>query len=277
MQGAKVRPPAVAGSFYPANPHALRVDLKTLVAQVPASGMARHKALIAPHAGYVYSGQVAAAAFAPLRAAAGDITRVVLIGPAHYVALRGVAVPTAHSFATPLGSVPLDGDALAAISRLPFTCVNDAAHAPEHAIEVELPFLQVILGSFALVPLLVGDARPQEVAQVLGSLWGGNETLVVISSDLSHYHDYATAKRLDAATADSIERGEWAQLGARNACGFLPLAGLLIEAERHGLKAERLALCNSGDAAGGRDRVVGYGAWSFQGPGAGINESSHES
>ena len=277
MQGTKVRQPAVAGSFYPANPHALRVDLKTLVAQVPASGMARHKALIAPHAGYVYSGQVAAAAFAPLRAAAGDITRVVLIGPAHYVALRGVAVPTAHSFATPLGSVPLDGDALAAISGLPITCVNDAAHAPEHAIEVELPFLQVILGSFALVPLLVGDARPQEVAQVLGSLWGGNETLVVISSDLSHYHDYATAKRLDAATADSIERGEWAQLGARNACGFLPLAGLLIEAERHGLKAERLALCNSGDAAGGRDRVVGYGAWSFQGPGAGINESSHES
>jgi AmmeMemoRadiSam system protein B len=264
MQGAKVRLPAVAGSFYPANPHALRADLETMLAQAAAPGPARHKALIAPHAGYMYSGKIAGAAFAPLRPCAGEITRVVLIGPAHYVALHGVAVPTAHSFATPLGSVPVDRDALAAISRLPFVCVNDAAHAPEHALEVELPFLQVTLGSFALVPLLVGDARPQEVGQVLGSLWNGQETLVVISSDLSHYQDYATAKRLDAATADTIERGEWARLGARNACGFLPVAGLLIEAERHGLKAERLALCNSGDTAGGHDRVVGYGAWSFR-------------
>jgi AmmeMemoRadiSam system protein B len=277
MQGAKVRLPAVAGSFYPANPHALRADLETLLAEAAASGPARHKALIAPHAGYVYSGKVAAAAFAPLRACAGEVTRVVLIGPAHYVAFRGVSVPTAHSFATPIGPVPVDRDALAGISRLPFICVNDAAHAPEHALEVELPFLQVTLGSFALVPLLVGDARPQEVGQILGSLWGGQETLIVISSDLSHYQDYATAKRLDAATADRVERCEWDQLDARNACGFLPIAGALIEAERHGLKAERLALCNSGDTGGGRNRVVGYGAWSFRALGAGINESSNES
>jgi AmmeMemoRadiSam system protein B len=253
----------VAGSFYPGNPQRLRAELAGLLADAPAHAARHLKAVIAPHAGYVYSGKVAATAFAHLRERAKNIARVVVIGPAHYVALRGIAVPTVAAFETPLGPVPVDQNALAAIAGLPWVVAHDAAHAPEHALEVELPFLQTALGNFELVPLLVGDAAPKDVAQTLGRLWGGAETLIVISSDLSHYHDYETAKRLDAATAGAIERGEWAQLRSSHACGYLPIAGLLVEAAQRGLVGQRLALCNSGDTAGGRDRVVGYGAWAF--------------
>jgi MEMO1 family protein len=259
----RVRPSAVAGSFYTANPQRLRAEVAGLLAEAPGYAGPRAKALIAPHAGYIYSGKVAATAFAALRDIAETVTRVVVIGPAHYVALRGIAVPTVEAFETPLGRVPVDRAALAALADLPCVVAADAPHAPEHALEVELPFLQTLLGAFALVPLVVGAAAPQDVAEVLGRLWGGEETLVVISSDLSHYHDYDTARRRDAATAAAIERGEWAQLGVDDACGFRPVAGLLVEAARRGLAARRLALCNSGDTAGGRDRVVGYGAWSF--------------
>ena len=262
-QRTKIRPAAVAGSFYAGHPQRLRTAVADLLAAAPASAGASPKALIAPHAGYVYSGGVAAAAFATLRGGAA-ITRVVLIGPAHYVAVRGIAVPTADVFETPLGRVPVDRDALSAIADLPFVVEADAAHAPEHALEVELPFLQMLLGSFALVPLLVGDADPRQVAQLLGRLWGGPDTLIVVSSDLSHYHDYDTARRLDAATAAAIERGEWRSVGPDRACGFLAVAGLLVEADRRGLAARRLALCNSGDTAGPRDRVVGYGAWMWE-------------
>jgi AmmeMemoRadiSam system protein B len=262
-QRTKIRPAAVAGSFYVGHPQRLRATVADLLAAAPASAGASPKALIAPHAGYVYSGGVAAAAFATLRGSAA-ITRVVLIGPAHYVAVRGIAVPTADAFETPLGRVPVDRDALSAIADLPFVVEADAAHAPEHALEVELPFLQTLLGSFALVPLLVGDADPRQVAQVLGRLWGEPDTLIVVSSDLSHYHDYDTARQLDAATAAAIERGEWRSLGPDRACGFLAVAGLLVEADRRGLAARRLALCNSGDTAGPRDRVVGYGAWIWE-------------
>jgi MEMO1 family protein len=259
----KVRAPAVAGTFYAADPRRLEAEVNRLLAQVsdPLDGAAP-KALIAPHAGYVYSGAVAATAFAQLRRRAG-ISRVVVTGPAHYVALRGIALPTADAFATPLGRVAVDREALAAITDLPFVSAFDAAHAPEHAIEVELPFLQAVLPPFALVPLLVGAATPEEVAEVLARLWGGPETLVVISSDLSHYHSYETARWLDATTAQRIERGDWAGLGPSDACGRLPIAGLLVEGRRHGLKARRLALCNSGDTAGPRHEVVGYGAWAF--------------
>ena len=262
-QRTKIRPAAVAGSFYVGHPQRLRTAVADLLAAAPASAGASPKALIAPHAGYVYSGGVAAAAFATLRGGAA-MTRVVLIGPAHYVAVRGIAVPTADAFETPLGRVPVDRDALSAIADLPFVVEADAAHAPEHALEVELPFLQTLLGSFAVVPLLVGEADPRQVAEVLGRLWGGPDTLIVISSDLSHYHDYDTARRLDAATAAAIERGEWRSLGPDRACGFLAVAGLLVEADRRGLAARRLALCNSGDTAGPRDRVVGYGAWIWE-------------
>jgi AmmeMemoRadiSam system protein B len=258
----KIRPPAVAESFYTASPGRLRAEVAGLLAEAPAHAGGRAKALIAPHAGYVYSGKVAATAFAALRDIAETVTRVVVIGPAHYVALRGIAVPTVEAFETPLGRVPVDREALAAIADLPGVIEADAPHTPEHALEVELPFLQVLLGDFAIVPLVVGRAEPSEVGEVLARLWGGEETLLVISSDLSHYHDYDTARRRDAATAAMIERGDWAQLGADDACGYLPVAGLLVEAARRGLGAQRLAFCNSGDTAGGRDRVVGYGAWS---------------
>jgi AmmeMemoRadiSam system protein B len=256
---SKIRPSAVAGLFYPGDARRLRADIAGFFAKVtPADTVP--KALIAPHAGYIYSGQVAATAFASVE---DSKRRVVLIGPAHYVRVRGIAISTADAFETPLGRVPVDHDALAAIKDLPFVAKNDAAHAPEHALEVELPFLQTTLVDFAVVPLLVGDATPQQVGEVLGRLWGGPETLVVISSDLSHYLDYESARRRDAATAAAIERGDWNSLGPNDACGYLPIAGLLAQAGRHDLNARRLALCNSGDTAGSRDSVVGYGAWLF--------------
>ena len=257
-----VRPAAVAGAFYPADPRRLKADVSAMLAKAPsAHAEHRPKALIAPHAGYVYSGEVAARAFSAV--AGGSVDRVVLIGPAHYVPFRGIAVPSAEAFATPLGSVPVDKQAQAILAEFPFVSRNDSAHAPEHALEVELPFLQAVLGAFTLLPLLVGQVSPREVGMLLGQLWGGPETLIVVSSDLSHFHEYETAQRLDAATAALIERGAWAELSPNHACGALPIAGLLIEAERRGLRARRLALCNSGDTAGGRSRVVGYGAWSF--------------
>jgi len=252
-----VRDPAVAGSFYPADPRRLEAEVARLLAQVPASGEPAPKALIAPHAGFVYSGAVAASAFAELRGCPEGIARIVVIGPAHYLPLRGVALSTAEAFATPLGCVAVDRDALVTLADLPFVHAIDAAHTPEHAIEVELPFLQSVLPRFTLVPLLVGDATPQQVAEVLARLWGGGETLIVVSSDLSHYHDYETARRLDAATAQRIERGEWDAVGPGAACGRLPIAGLLMQGARHGLAARRLALCNSGDTAGARHEVVG--------------------
>ena len=262
-QSMTTRPPAVAGLFYAGDPDRLRTQVLDLLADVAASPKVMPKALIAPHAGYVYSGHVAAAAFATLRDGAQTITRVVLIGPAHYVRVRGIAAPTVDAFDTPLGRVPVDVGALSKIADLQFVIRADAPHAPEHALEVELPFLQTVLPSFQVVPLVVGDAAPQDVAHVLRRLWGGPETLIVVSSDLSHYHGYETARRLDLATAAAIERGDWAGLGPNQACGCLAVAGLLVEAGRRGFKAQRLALCNSGDTAGPRDRVVGYGAWMF--------------
>jgi MEMO1 family protein len=257
------RRPAVAGSFYAAEPDRLRRQVVRLLANVPAVAKITPKALIAPHAGYVYSGQIAAAAFATLRDGAQTFVRVVVIGPAHYVPIRGIAVPTVAAFETPLGRVPVDRDALNEIADLPFVLPSDAVHAPEHALEVELPFLQAVLPSFSILPLVVGDAAAQEVSQVLARLWGGPETLLVVSSDLSHYHGYETAQRLDAATAAAIEKGDWASLGPGQACGYLTIAGLLIETNRCNLKARRVSMCNSGDTAGPRDRVVGYGAWMF--------------
>src|SRR5436190_1239040 len=259
----QLRKPAVAGSFYPAQPDRLRRQIEELLAEAAPAPKITPKALIAPHAGYIYSGLPAATAFATLRDSAQTFARIVLIGPAHYVAIRGVALPTSDAFETPLGRVPVDHGALNEITVLPFVSRNDAAHRPEHALEVELPFLQIVLPSFSLLPLAVGDATAHEVAQVLARLWTGPETLLVISSDLSHYHRYETARSLDVTTAAAIENGDWASLGPRQACGYLPIAGLLIEANRRHLKARRLSLCNSGDTAGPRDQVVGYGAWMF--------------
>lgn len=257
----RIRRAAVAGSFYPRHPDRLRATLDELLGKARCVAVAAPKAIIAPHAGYIYSGAVAAAAFAPLRPHAAAIARVVLIGPAHYVPFRGIALAAVEAFQTPLGTVPVARDAGALLADLPGVAQDDAPHAPEHALEVELPFLQAVFRSFDLVPLLVGDATPEAVARVLDRLWGGPETLIVVSSDLSHFHDDETARRLDAVTADQIERGDWASLGPDKACGYLAVAGLLIEANRRGLRLQRLSLSNSGDTAGTRDGVVGYGAW----------------
>jgi AmmeMemoRadiSam system protein B len=276
MQTAKVRPAAVAGMFYPASHHGLQAKLAELTRDAasfpppfppPRAGEIKDwgsvTAIIAPHAGYLYSGHVAGSAFVALAQTARPITRVVVIGPAHYVAFDGIAVPSAYAFETPLGRIPVVQEALARLADLPFVSINDAAHAPEHALEVELPFLQTLLRRFEIIPLLVGDATPPQVAEVLRTVAGGADTLTVVSSDLSHYYEYDTARRLDAATAESIEHYAWDKLTSNDACGFLPIAGMLIEGMRRGLKVHRLALCNSGDTAGDRRRVVGYGAWAF--------------
>ncbi len=268
---ASIRRPAVAGrypedAFYPSDADALRDLVDALLAQArrsarsspPAAGP---KALIAPHAGYQYSGSVAASAYA--RVEPEGIERVVLLGPAHRVPVRGLAAPCADAFATPLGTVALDARALDLALRLPQVARSDPAHAFEHSLEVQLPFLQRVLGSFSLVPLVVGDAAPQEVEEVLEALWDGRETLVVVSSDLSHHLDYETARRLDAQTTRAIETLEAEALDLERACGCIPVQGLLLAARRHGLRARAVDVRSSGDTAGPKDRVVGYGAYVF--------------
>lgn len=257
-----IRPPAVAGSFYPAKPVVLSETVDRLLAAAsPPHRRFPAAAVIAPHAGYVYSGAVAASAFRGWQGAAPR--RVVVIGPAHYVPFRGIAVPGHTAFRTPLGEIAVDREAVAAVSRLPAVVGADRPHAPEHALEVELPFLQRTLPhGFLLVPLVVGDATPAEVAVVLDRLWD-DATLVVVSSDLSHYHDHVTATRLDAATAARIEALDAEAIGPSDACGWLAVAGLLRLARERGLGVQRLDLRNSGDTAGGRAQVVGYGAWAL--------------
>jgi hypothetical protein len=261
----KIRPPAVAGSFYPAERGLLAGTVDALLAQAQSSAVAVPglAALIAPHAGYVYSGAIAASAFALLAPLRERVRRIVLIGPAHRVFLHGLAVPGADAFETPLGRVPLDRGALERLHALPQVAERDDAHAEEHSLEVELPFLQRALGEFALVPLVAGQAAASEVAEVLAALWGGDETRVVISSDLSHYHDYSTARRLDARTTRAIEALDPDGLDEDSACGRVPVRGLLVEARRRGLRARALDVRSSGDTAGSRDRVVGYGAYAF--------------
>ncbi len=218
--------------------------------------------MIAPHAGYVYSGPIAGSAFRQLAADAAGIRRVVVLGPAHRVPVRGLGLPACESFATPLGEMPLDGEAMARISSLPQVCDSPAAHGPEHSLEVELPFLQVALGDFELVPLVVGSTSGGEVAEVLEALWDGPETRFVVSSDLSHYLPYEAAQEVDRETAAAIVELD-APLASGRACGGLPIDGLLLAARRRGLDARLLDLRNSGDTAGDRDRVVGYGAFDF--------------
>ncbi len=257
---ARVRPAAVAGYFYPDDPATLARTVKTLLAEAKAEGPAP-KAMIAPHAGYVYSGPVAATAYRRLAALAGKITRVVLIGPAHRVALRGLAVSSADSFATPLGEVPVDREAVAKLLTLPYVKVMDEAHAPEHSLEVHLPFLQSLFPDFSLVPIVAGEATPDQVAQALDLLWGGPETLVVVSSDLSHYLDYETARRIDAVTSEAIEELRYGDIGYDQACGRVPITGLLALARKRGLTCQAVDVRNSGDTAGSKDSVVGYGSY----------------
>ncbi len=259
---AEVRTPAVAGIFYPAERDALLDTVHQALAAADPLGPVP-KALIVPHAGYVYSGPVAASAYGEIAAARGTIRRVVMMGPSHRARIGGFAVGSWASFRTPLGDVVVDQAAVGELLALPMVHELDAPHQHEHCLEVQLPFLQEVLEDFTIVPILAGDAMADEVAVVLDAVWGGPETLIVISSDLSHYHSPETARELDAATSKAIEMLDPAAIGFEQACGRVPITGLLTVARRRGLQARTLDLRNSGDTAGPSAEVVGYGAYAF--------------
>jgi AmmeMemoRadiSam system protein B len=259
----QVRPPAVAGRFYPAQAKALESEVDCLLAEAETTAIAQPKALIAPHAGYLFSGPIAGTAFSTWTSSRQHIERVVLIGPSHYHNFPGICVSSAHAFGVPGGPVTVDRDAVQQLTRRGLVKINDAAHAPEHALEVELPFLQAQLPDFQIVPLLVGQAPGKQVAEVLDAVWGGTETVVVVSSDLSHYLDYASAREMDGETRVAIEELNPDPIDETHACGSKAIQGLLEIAKHRQLEVSTLDLRNSGDTAGPRDQVVGYGAWAF--------------
>jgi len=263
----RIRPAAVAGRFYPADAASLRQMIQSFLATAPRTG-GDPKAIIAPHAGYVYSGPIAASAYASWAAARDTIRRVVLVGPAHFVPFRGLALPSSEAFETPLGEVPVDREALQRLLALPRVQLLDEAHTNEHSLEVQLPFLQTVLNRFSIVPVLAGQASDSEVCAVLDALWGGPETRFVISSDLSHYLDSPTARRVDRATAKAIEGLRPEDISEEQACGRIPIRGLLAAARARHLRVQTLDLRNSGDTAGSPGRVVGYGAFAFLSAGA---------
>jgi hypothetical protein len=257
---------AVAGLFYPNEEGQLREELEGYLAAAErerpaAPGEAPPRALIAPHAGTVYSGPVAATAYARLAPLRETIRRVLLLGPSHRAPLQGLGTPSHDAFETPLGDVTIDRESLSQLEQLPQVSVNDEAHRREHSLEVHLPFLQLVLGDFALVPLVVGRARPEEVAEVIAALWEGPETMLVVSSDLSHYHDYETAKALDLETSELIQQLAHEKINDERACGAYPIRGLLQLARNREMRVRAIDLRNSGDTAGPRREVVGYGSY----------------
>jgi AmmeMemoRadiSam system protein B/AmmeMemoRadiSam system protein A len=261
-----IRPPAVAGQFYPADFAQANQQLSAFLAQAKThmdEGAPAPKAIIAPHAGWVYSGAVAASAYARLSPLKGKVARVVLLGPSHRVALRGMALSGADEWQSPLGNVALDKDGAAKLMRLAGVGVLDQAHAQEHSLEVHVPFLQAVLGDFKLLPVVVGDVPAEMVAGLIDAVWGGPETLIVISTDLSHFLDYAGCKALDHQTVAAIEQLDPAAITHDGACGRVPVSGLLVAAKRRGMAIQTLDVRNSGDTAGPKDRVVGYGAWAL--------------
>ncbi len=263
----RVRPAAVAGMFYPGSAHELErmVDRLLDTATTAPSGERPPVALIAPHAGYIYSGPTAATAYVRLRPWREVVRRVVAVGPAHHVPVRGLALSSADGFATPLGIVPIDRDTCELLAERTWVTVDDQAHAPEHSVEVQVPFLQRVLApGWTFVPIVAGAASAAAVADALEPVWGVPGTLVVISSDLSHYLDLATARQRDRTTADAIQRAAWEELRSDQACGFVPVRGALELARRHGQRVELLDLRTSGDTAGPRDRVVGYGSFEIR-------------
>ena len=261
-----IRPAAVAGRFYPDRPEELRTCIDTLLKNahltMTRTGDAPPKAVIVPHAGYMYSGPIAARLYARLAPFARQYRRVILLGPAHRALTHGLALPACDAFATPLGNVEIDRMAREAILDLPQVGVSDAVHAQEHSLEVQLPFLQTILPNFTILPLAVGNVTPDKISAGLERLWGGPETLIAISSDLSHYHPYALAQETDSRTAEHILALEPLD-DPRSACGAGPINGLLQAARRHKLHPELIDLRNSGDTEGDRQCVVGYAAISF--------------
>jgi AmmeMemoRadiSam system protein B len=258
-----VRPAAIAGTFYSGQPEVLARSVEAMLAAAkPASAVDVPKAIIAPHAGHVYSGPIAASIYALIEPARARIKRVVLFGPTHRVAVHGIALPGVDAFATPLGNVPVDAEAVKMLMKLPYVGTSVEAHRMEHSLEVHLPFLQKVIDQFTLVPLAVGRATAQQVAEVIDLLWGGDETLIVVSSDLSHYLPYAEAQATDNATAQAILALR-TDLNHQQACGATPVTGLNLLAQQRGLKPQLVDLRNSGDTAGDKSRVVGYGSFAF--------------
>lgn len=258
---SRVRPPAVAGVFYPFDPSELRRAVTGFMDDCPGRQPTRvPKAIIVPHAGYRYSGPVAGCAYRLLRDAGAPFRHVVLLGPSHRVPMRGLAVPSVDAFATPLGDVPVDSAGRQRLRELGLVGVSDAPHAAEHSIEVQLPFLQAVLGDFDLLPIAVGLAPPDQVARTLDAVWNGPDTLVVVSSDLSHYHTSEDARQLDAQATRSILE-QRSDLADELACGARGINGLMQVARRRGLVVQLLDQRNSGDTAGDRSRVVGYGSY----------------
>jgi AmmeMemoRadiSam system protein B/AmmeMemoRadiSam system protein A len=262
-----IREPAAAGTFYPGDTRLLQQTVHELLEQAGPrdSAPASIKAIIVPHAGYIYSGGLAAQAYASLQPVRKKIKTVVLLGPAHRVYFHGIAAPDADEFKTPLGMIPVDQNAIEGmLEKFSFVQRLPESHRDEHSLEVQLPFLQEVLEDFSLIPLVVGDARPEQVEKVIDYLWGDESTLIVISSDLSHFHDYATAKFMDDQAASAIESLQPQLLSGEFACGYLPVSGMLLAARHRQVSPARVGLCNSGDTAGDKNRVVGYGAWLFQ-------------
>ena len=264
---SSIRPPAVAGLFYPDDAQELRDAVSAYLAQHKTQAAAAPpKALIVPHAGYIYSGGIAAAAYATVAKLRDTIRRVVLIGPSHRVYLRGMAAPAASWFATPLGKIEIDRTLKSTLLQRDDVVEADAPHAQEHCLEVQLPFLQMLFDDFTLLPLVLGSVAPEHVAAALAEVWGDPATLVLVSSDLSHYHPYEQARQIDAATCTSILRREPTLVGEQ-ACGSVGINGLLHLAGQRNLAVSQIARCNSGDTAGDRSRVVGYGAFAVHEPG----------
>ncbi len=259
---SEVRRSAVAGAFYPRGAQELESTVEALLSQAKERKLGGLCGIVAPHAGYLYSGLIAGEAFSLLAGSSDAPNRILVIGPPHYVPVRGIVAPSSSAFATPLGDVVVDVGAVESLRDAGLVTIDDTPHAPEHALEVELPFLQRVLEDFAIVPLLVGAASPEQVARVIETVLG-KRTLLVVSTDLSHYLDYATAERRDLATAGTIERLDYTTLGPNDACGFSALNGALCAASKHGWTVTRLDLRNSGDTSGEKWRVVGYGAWAF--------------
>ncbi|MDH5391710.1 MAG: AmmeMemoRadiSam system protein B [Gammaproteobacteria bacterium] len=260
------RAPAVAGMFYPADVNTLKREIRDYLdnaRETSEPSQPLPKALVVPHAGYIYSGPVAASAYKQLLPLKHQISRVVILGPSHKVAFSGLAVPESERFITPLGAIAIDQQAIAQLADLNQVIVSEQAHREEHSLEVQLPFLQEILDDFTLVPIVVGDASMQDVAEVINRLWGDQHTLIVISTDLSHYHEYYQAKQLDRATSDAIENLKPELINYEDACGRNGLKGMLSVAREKHLSINTLDLRNSGDTAGSKDSVVGYGAYAI--------------
>ncbi len=263
MANASLRPAAVAGMFYPSDPRVLQAQVGDFLAKaLPLEPMGPPKALILPHAGYVYSGAVAATGYVTLRELRAVIRRVILLGPNHRVPLNGMALPASLAFDSPLGAVEVDRAHWLALQNLPGVVVDDLPHDREHCLEVHLPFLQTVLDHFTITPLVVGRTTAMAVAGLLEAVWGGPETLIVVSSDLSHYHTYRQAQSCDRATVDQILALE-STLDPEQACGAIPVNGLALAARRHHLEPHLLDLRNSCDTSGDRQRVVGYASIGF--------------